>query len=257
MEVNIKGLKIRYIVEGEGKDILLLHGWGGSIESFLPVFNSLKNYIGEKGNFNYRIWCLDLPGFGKSQIPSDNWGSYEYANFVKSFLDHFNIKKVILIGHSFGGRLSIILGAKYVDLVEKIILIDSAGIIPKRGLDYYIKVCLYKILKSFFLFFIKDKEKVSDKLSSLFGSKDYKKANKLRKNLVKVVNEDLQPLLKKIKCPVLIFWGENDKDTPLYMGKIMEKEIKDSGLVMLENAGHFSYLDNFYKFDLVLKKFLS
>lgn len=257
MEAIIRNLKIRYMVKGEGKNILLLHGWGGSIESFLPVFNSLYIYSKYNINFKYKIWIMDLPGFGSSQIPPDIWGSYDYAEFVKDFLLHFKIDKVVLIGHSFGGRLSIILAAKYKNLVEKIVLIDSAGLIPKRGIRYYFKVYLYKFFKFIFKKLFKDDEKIRSKIQKLFGSKDYIAFGNLRKSLVKIVNEDLKYLLKKIDCPVLIFWGERDKDTPLYMGRIMKSLIKDSGLIILENAGHFSYLDKFGKFDIILKKFLS
>jgi len=154
LELKIDGIKVRYIVAGEGKDILLLHGWGGSIESFLPVFNSLKKYTELNPSFKYRIWSMDLPGFGQSDVPPQNWGSFEYAEFVKKFLDNFTIDKIILIGHSFGGRISIILASKYKTLVDKLILIDSAGIIPKRTIKYYTKVYSYKIVKNILKTFI-------------------------------------------------------------------------------------------------------
>jgi pimeloyl-ACP methyl ester carboxylesterase len=143
-------------------------------------------------------------------------------------------------------------------LVEKIILVDSAGLIPKRGIDYYIKVYSFKTLKFIYknlFFWIKGEDRM-EKFYKKFGSDDYQDSDGImRKILVKVVNEDLSPILKDIKAPTLLIWGDKDEATPLYMAKIMEKEIKDSGLVVLEDAGHYSYLDDYYKFKRVINSF--
>ncbi|RKD29119.1 alpha/beta fold hydrolase [Thermohalobacter berrensis] len=250
MKVTIEGLNINYTCEGQGKNILLLHGWGGSIESFLPVFNHLKK--------RFKVYSIDFPGFGKSDPPREVWGVFDYARLTKKFIDKMGIEEVILIGHSFGGRVSIVLANKYPELIKKMILVDSAGLIPKRPLKYYIKVYSFKLLKFLYrtIFFWDDKEKRMEKFYKKFGSKDYREAGNMRKILVKVVNENLKPLLKDIKASTLLIWGENDEATPVYMGKIMEKEIEDSGLVVLENAGHFSYLDQFNRFVLIVDKFL-
>lgn len=251
MKVNIEGLDINYICEGEGNSVLLLHGWGANIGAFAPVINRLKA--------NFKVYAIDFPGFGESDEPKDVFGVFDYARIVKGFIDKMKINEVVLIGHSFGGRISIILGKKYPDLIKKIILVDSAGLIPKRTIKYYFKVYTFKTLKFIYkkLFFIKDKEKRMEIFYNKFGSTDYKEASGImRKVFVKVVNQDLKPLLKEIKVPTLLIWGENDTATPLYMGKIMEKEIPDSGLVVLEDAGHFSYLDKFNKFIIIVENFL-
>ena len=73
--------------------------------------------------------------------------------------------------------------------------------------------------------------------------------------MVKVINDNLEPLLEKIKAPTLLIWGEKDEDTPIYMAKIMEKKIKDSGLVIIEKGSHYSYIDNMPKFKGALKYF--
>ncbi|KPU26475.1 alpha/beta hydrolase [Caloranaerobacter sp. TR13] len=250
MKINIDGLTINYKCEGEGKNILLLHGWGGNIDSFLPVYNHLKN--------RFRVYAIDFPGFGESQQPNEVWGVYDYARLTKKFIDKMNMEEVILIGHSFGGRVSIVLANKYPELIRKMILVDSAGLIPRRTLKYYIKVYTFKTLKFLYklLFFWKDKEETMERFYKKFGSKDYQQAGDMRKILVKVVNEDLKPLLRGIKASTLLIWGENDEATPVYMGKIMEKEIEDSGLVVLKNAGHFSYLDQYNRFIVIVDKFL-
>ena len=90
-----------------------------------------------------------------------------------------------------------------------------------------------------------------------FGSQDYKDSEGImRQTMVKVINDDLSHLLPLIKAPSLLIWGENDQDTPVYMGQEMEKAIPDSGLVIIKGAGHYSYLDNYDQFRAVIKVFL-
>ena len=246
----VNGLKINYIVEGEGEPIVVLHGWGANINTVLSIVNILKD--------RYKVYALDLPGFGESEEPKEVIGSFEYAEIVRNFLLDEGIIKASFIGHSFGGKLSIIMGSKYPDMVNKIVLIDSAGLIPKRGLDYYIRVYSFKAMKFIYknlFFWIKDEERL-EKFYKSFGSDDYRDAaGVMRKILVRVVNENLKDLLKDIKAPTLLIWGDQDDATPLYMAHIMEKEIKDSGLVVLEGAGHYSYLDDFYRFRAVINAF--
>lgn len=251
MIVDIEKIKINYICQGEGEDVLILHGWGANIDTVMPIVNLLKTH--------FKVYAVDLPGFGKSEKPKEVFGSEDYARVVKEFLDKMGIKKVILIGHSFGGKLSIILGSKYPEMVEKIVLINSAGLIPKRGLKYYIKVYSFKLLKFLYksFFFWLDKEEKMEKFYKKFGSTDYREADGImRRILVKVVNENLKPILGEIKAPTLLIWGDKDTATPLYMGKIMEREIPDSGLVVLEGAGHYSYLDDFNRFAIIIRTFL-
>lgn len=252
MEMIIEGLKLNYTVQGEGEDILVLHGWGANIETVMPIVNILKD--------KFKIHALDLPGFGKSEEPKNPIDSFKYADIVKSYIDRMEIEKVVLIGHSFGGKISIILGSKYPELVDKIVLIDSAGLIPKRGPKYYLKVYSFKSLRFIYsklFFWVKNDEKM-EKFYKRFGSTDYKNSQGImRRILVTVVNENLLPLLSKIKAPTLLIWGDKDTSTPLYMGKIMEREIKDSGLVVLEGTGHYSYLDDYQRFTIILRNFLN
>ena len=251
MKINIDGLDLNYICEGQGKNIIILHGWGANIQTVLSIHQHLKG--------RFKVYTLDLPGFGESDKPKEVWGSQEYSNFVKQFIDEMGLEEVTLIGHSHGGRISIVLANNYPELVKKMILVDSAGIIPKRKLKYYFKVYSFKTLKKLYslTFFYIDKEKRLEKFYKKFGSTDYKASDGIMRNImVKVVNDDLRPLLKDIKSQTLLIWGRDDEDTPVYMGEIMEKEIKGSGLVVLENAGHFSYLDQFGRFQLIIDSFL-
>ena len=249
MKKLIDGININYEVFGEGKDVLVLHGWGAEIRAIKPVADALSA--------KFKVWLLDLPGHGESDLPPEDWDVYSYADFVKKVTDELGIINPILIGHSFGGRLSIILAAKKLLNPPKIMLVDSAGIKPKRGMDYYLKVYTYKMMKRVASVAGKLSESLEDKIKSKFGSSDYKNAAPaLRAVFVRVVNEDLTYLLKDIDCPTLLFWGENDDATPLSDAKLMEKLIPDAGIVAVPGAGHFSYLDNFPMFNAVANKFL-
>lgn len=251
MQKIIDNIKVNYIDEGNGKNVLLLHGWGANIQTMLPIFNILKSKC--------RVVALDLPGFGESDEPKESWNSFDYADFVKKFMDELNLDDVILFGHSHGGRISIILSSQYQNQIRKLVLIDSAGLIPKRSYKYYFKVYSFKLLKKCYLTFVsgKNKEEKLEKFYKKYGSTDYKAANGvMRQTMVRVINDDLANLLPSIKAPTLLIWGENDEDTPVYMGKIMEKNIKDSGLIVFEGAGHYSYIDCYAKFKAVIEVFL-
>lgn len=249
---HIDGLNLNYIVEGEGEPIIVLHGWGCSINTVLSIVNILKD--------RFKVYAIDLPGFGKSEEPKEPIDSFKYAEIIKGFMIDEGLSKASFIGHSFGGKLSIIMGSKHPHMVNKIVLIDSAGLISKRGPKYYIKVYSFKILRFLYknvLFWISDKKRM-EKFYKKFGSDDYKDSSGvMRRVMVRVVNENLKDLLKDIKAPTLLIWGDQDMDTPLYMAHIMEKGIEDSGLVVFEGAGHYSYLDDFIRFRAVINAFFN
>lgn len=249
MITEIDGLKVYYEVDGKGSPVVLLHGWGGQAASFKPVFNYLAR--------NYRVYALDLPGFGYSDIPSVPWGTNDYALFISNFFVKKRIANTNIIAHSFGGRIAIVLAANFPEKVNKLVLVDSAGIKSKRTVKYHLRVSIAKIGRFLFSprFFGIYGEKARDTIYSLVASKDYQDAGEMRGTLVKVVNEDLKYLLSKIKSPTLLVWGEQDTATPISHAKIMEKEIEYSGLVILQNAGHFSYLDQFPQFCRIVSRF--
>jgi len=252
MIINIQNIDINYICEGEGEVVIILHGWGANIDTVRPIINIL--------NASHKVYALDLPGFGNSCEPSKVMDSFGYAQVVREFMNEMQIEKASLIGHSFGGKLSIILSSKYPELINKIVLIDSAGLIPKREAKYYFKVYSFKTLKFIYknlFFWMKDGKKM-EKFYKKFGSDDYKDSSGImRRILVTVVNENLLGILKDVKVPTLLIWGDQDDATPLYMGKIMEREIKDSGLVVFQGAGHYSYLDDYGRFVAIIKSFFS
>lgn len=236
------------------KPLLILHGWMAKIEAMAPIYQYFKN--------SRKVIVLDFPGQGgKSDTLKEAWGVPEYAEMVKTLIEKLNINGCDVIGHSFGGRVIIYLSSKYKNLFHKIILTDAAGIKPKTTLRKCFKLYSYKIAKNI-LKLLLPKEKYEAKLAEMRkkrSSSDYAALTSevMRETFKKVINLDLTSKLKEIEQPTLLVWGEYDTDTPLYMAKIMEKKIKDSGIVILENAAHFSYLDNPQKYIVVVDKFLN
>ncbi len=242
-KMKVNNLNINYKDQGSGDFVFILHGWGSSIE----VFDNTINLLAKK----YRVIAPDLPGFGGSCEPKQPWCVDDYVNFAVDFIKSFKAKKVILIGHSYGGRIIIKMASKKQDFdIAKIVLIDAAGIKPKRKLKYKVRVGAFKLLKHLL------PNTLVAKLRNKMGSSDYNNASPIMKQtLVKSVNEDLTPLLKNIKPETLLVWGKNDTATPLADGQLMEKHIKGSGLVVLE-GGHYSFLDSQFIFNKVISSFL-
>jgi pimeloyl-ACP methyl ester carboxylesterase len=239
---------VRFITGGQGDAVLLLHGWGGSIDSMRPIYDDLVNY--------YTVYAVDLPGHGQSEAPTSAWGVTEYTNCVVEFMGQLGITKATVIAHSFGGRITIKLAALFPQLIDKIVFVDSAGVRPPRGTRYYTRFVLAKTGKLLAAYCGSLGKAARSWIYARIGSSDYARAGKLRETFVKVVNEDLTDLLSKINHPTLIIWGENDLDTPLIMGVTMERLIPGATLVVLRDAGHFSYLDQFGKFRLHVLRFL-
>lgn len=249
--LKIDDINIAYIDKGDkNKDdaLIILHGWGAYIESIMPIFNLIEDRY---------VFAYDAPGFGASDAPNEVWGTYEYSEFLKKILDKLNLKSASFIGHSFGGKTLSIFAAKYPEKVKGLVLIDASGVLPKRTFDYYFKVYSYKLMKNIsriFKPFIGEKKLESFKKSH--GSDDYNAAQGImRKIFVKVVNESTESYFEKIKADTLLIWGKNDDATPLYMGEVFNKKIKNSGLVVLD-GGHYSYLDDFNSFGPVLRSYL-
>lgn len=244
---NINDVALHFEVHGEGEDIILLHGWGQNIEMMQPLATYLAQW--------FRVWNLDLPGFaGQTPEPPFAWDIYDYTKMLATFIEKMAIQKPTLIGHSFGGRMSIIYAAKHAD-VKKVVLLDAAGIKPKRSLDYYAKVYTYKASKIFLS--LPGLKKQKEKLQKNAGSADYQNSTpRMKEILAKVVNEDLQYLMPDIQAPTLLIWGENDDATPVSDAKIMEKLIKNAGLVVLANAGHYAYLECLEQVKRILHSFL-
>lgn len=221
---------------------VLLHGWGHCIENLKPIAKMLCDYD---------CYLVDLPGFGKSPIPTDVLSISDYSSIIADFIKGFKNKddKVVVIGHSFGGRISLDLASNYPSLVNKIIIIAGAGLKKKTkihkklsvwGLQKINKIChiVYSIFGKNF-----SNTKLYDKLFNKLASNDYKNAHQMmRKILKKTIKTSSIPVAKKIKIQTLLIYGANDTTTPPYFGKKLNKLIKNSKLFILPTFTHNSIL---------------
>lgn len=215
---------------------IYLHGWGCSCKSL----DFCKDYISKDNSL-----FIDFPPFGQSSKNIKNWNVFTYANMVISLCQHLRVKKYNIVGHSFGGRIAIIMAVLCKDETNKIVLVDSAGLKPRHSLNYYFKVYSYKIRKRMGL----DVSK--------YGSCDYLALDlEMRKIFKSIVSTHLDDFLPFINAKTLIVFGENDDTTPIYMAKKMKRKIKNSKLVVLKEAGHFCFIDRKLEFLNVLKNFL-
>ena len=253
MNISIDGYNIKYKITGNGENtIVMLQGWGTTLE----VYDMIANIL----NTQYRFVQFDFPGFGGSDEPKEAWNVDDFADFFCKFMEKLEIKEATLIGHSFGGRVIIKLAARKMlpFVIERIVLIDSAGILPQKTFAQKVKIRKYKILMKLLL------NKVVEALlpatvedwRSRQGSADYRNASPImRQCLVRAVNEDLEGLLPSIKQDTLLVWGDQDTATPIRDANIMKEKITNSGLVVLEGAGHFSFLEKQSLFTNVMRTY--
>ena len=239
MKINIKDLNINYIQYGEGKDIILLHGWGQNIEMMKP--------LGDNFCDRFKITILDFPGFGKSEEPDYDWSISDYALMIEEFIKKLGIKKPIIMGHSFGGRVAIRYSAN--NPIEKLILFGSPCIRIQEKLPLYVVVL--KKLKQ-----LPGLNNFGEYMKKYIGSRDYKAASPLmRKVLVNTVNEDLSSYARNIEEPTLLIWGDHDSEAPLNDARQLEKIMIDAALIVLPGS-HYAYLENLGRVVTILNNFL-
>lgn len=225
---------LNYYKYGNGKEtILILPGWGDTRDTFEYLINNLSK--------KYTIYIIDYPGFGKSSFPDRDLTIYDYVCLISKFVLNIGINNFNIICHSFGCRIASIISTYDIN-INKIIIIGGAGIRRKSVKRFFYKF-KYNFLKKLAIFH-KSKNLYLNKLSNRYGSSDYNNLPVcMKKTFCNVVNEDLRKYIKNIKVPTLLIWGEDDLSTPLCDGILMNKLIKDSGLVIIKNGSHFVYLE--------------
>lgn len=220
MQVKIKDWNINYEVEGDGEPIIFLHGWLTDLESMRPLTTNLVK--------KFKVYLVDVVGFGKSDLPEEPLNSQDFAEFLKEFMEKLKLENPVLIGHSNGGRIIINAVGKKLVKAKKIVLIDSAGIKPHHTTSYYIKVGVYKIGKLFLNLLPNTKgvKEFKERLRNNVGSSDYKASPTVLKETMKIIlREDVKDILPNINVPTLLIWGSLDTATPISDAKTMEKLI--------------------------------
>ena len=255
----VNGSAIHYEVRNHGNaaetPVLLLHGWGCDMSIFTGLMNALKD--------DATIIALDFPAHGESAEPPETWGVGDFARQVKQLLQDCRIDRVNVIAHSFGARVAVYLAATEPQLIDKLVITGGAGVKKPAARKEQGKTKWYKrfsriaraLAKAPFL--ERPMLRLQERLVRKFGSADYVKLNAaMRATFVKVIAEDLTPMLSRITAPTLLIWGDNDQETPLWMGQTMEREIKDCGLVVFPGRSHYAFLEESARFHLIIRQFL-
>ena len=251
MFTEINGIKIYYAERGTGPDVLLLHGWGASSDSWSGVMQALESCC--------HTVAPDFPGCGRSALPDRPLNINDYVSLVLKFCDAAGLKNPILVGHSHGCRVIMKLCGTGLLNPPKIVMIDGAGLKPRFSLKKTVKIKTFKLVRRVLTLpgLKNHTESTLQKARAHFGSADYNSApDVMRKTMVNLVNDDMMPYIDGIKSPTLLIWGENDTATPLYMAKKLESVIPDCGLCVIKNAGHWSFVEHPVQAHAILKSFL-
>lgn len=239
------GAKIRYEVFGTGtRQIVLLHGWGGNVDSFAPILRDLKG--------EYRLLVPEFPGHGLSGEPPTPWSVTEYMEATAQLIRDTGFSGADILAHSFGCRVAILLAATYPSLVHRMLLTGAAGIPAKKSARLSGKQRLYKVLKALStLPVLPDacRKRAGEALIQRFGSPDYRALTpSMRTTFNRILAQDLTPVLSRVQAPVFLFWGEKDTATPLWMARTMQEQIPDCALQIAPGCGHFAYLEAYPQF---------
>lgn len=228
-------MRLHYKILGEGGGwVVMLHGWGGDHTHWLAVAEPLSRYC--------QVMLLDLPGFGQSPEPPSPWGTVDYATEVARLLSSEACSPAILIGHSFGGRIALRLAVDYPHLVTSLILIGATGVKRKRKFKTRVKILLAKGLKLVGDGLGGGVQSLCEQVRERLGSPDWRNATPVMRAIAsRIINEDMTPLLPRVSSPTLLIWGQDDKETPLEMGKRLQQAIPNSTLVVIPQAGHFPH----------------
>ena len=220
-------------IKKEKLPIIILHGWGLRGSTYNKIYQSLK-HVG------YSVYALDLPGFGSEPLRKKKMTLDDYVDFVYDFIKSKKFKKIILIGHSFGGRVSIKFAIAFPEIVKAMVLTGAPGIKQKlsfsKSLLRHVAVIVSEIFR--FQALLPLKYILRKGLYFIIGEWDYYNAGDLRETFKSVIAEDLSPLLSQVSSSTLLVWGNKDTVVPLDIGISMRDLIPNAKLVVIENQGH-------------------
>lgn len=255
MRIRIDGIDVYYMDVGpknSDETVVLLHGWGANSS----LYRSITDQLSKKR----RVVALDFPGFGETAEPDRPWEVKDFADCAIHLIEALQLDNVVLYGHSHGGRVSLDIASRenLSFTLTRMVLMDAAGVLPKKTLKQKLRQRRYKIARTILSWpFVQ--ALYPDALENLrrsHGSADYQNASPLmRQTLVKVVNADMEWAMPKVKVPTLLLWGEKDTATPISDAERMEKLIPDAGLARIPDAGHFCYIDQWPLVSRVLDAF--
>jgi len=241
MEIIVNGVKTNYLSYGEGKPLLILHGWGSCSDRWIKeaeiISATLRPGSGQEG---FKVIVPDLPGFGASDKLSGPWRTNDYIKWFEEFIKQLGIENFYLLGYSFGGALAVKMAVKYPQRVEKLFLV-SAAIIREKTAKKDVAKKVSKVVKIFkFVPFYKFFRKAVYKF--IIRKSDYVYTEGVMKETyLNVISDDVSFNLPFIKVPTVIIWGDKDQSTPVEDAYTAKKKIKNSKLVIIPGADHLMH----------------
>lgn len=224
-------IEYEYCYNNHKDTIVFLHGWGGDKNSFNKSIQIIKN--------KYNHLTITFPTIQDTNLV---WDMHDYRDLILKILRENNIKEIIIICHSFGFRVASLMNGLV--NIKKIIVTGGAGMKKKniyKRIECENNLILLKNMKNQYLY---------DKISS----EDYKNLSSTNKQTFKnIVNFNTKNLIK-FNCPMLLFWGKKDTETPLWIAKKLHK--KNRSILIVTNSDHFAYLKESQAFNHEINKFL-
>ena len=223
------------------KTLLILHGWGQSAQTWQPFVQQIPDSI--------NTVSPDLPGFGNEPLVSREWGIPEYAEWVSRFVEDQNLSDVVLLGHSFGGRIAGLLASRRPPWLKGLIL-SGAPCLYRPSVKITTQVKVAKIFRSFGV------QKYTSRIRKGNSDLEEADANGLGQIFRNAVSFDQTETLPLISVPTLLIWGENDQEVPLSIGKEMKDLIPRSELTVISQGGHNTFLEQSLLFYGTVKRFI-
>lgn len=224
-------------VLGTGTPIIVLHGWGHSGAVLKPMAEFLAQ--------DHAVHLMDLPGFGKSDVPPCVWDTFRYAKRIRVYMEQEGIPSADFVGHSFGGKVALCMALEHPEKVKSLSLLAPSGFRSALPWRWRLRAaCIRwagKALKA--LDTLRGSRWYAEWFVPKFASNDYQKAGPMRAILVKTIYDDLTDKLHNIQCPTLLLWGDRDSQVPLQTAHHLHEHLKVSKLIVYPGKGHDLFYD--------------
>lgn len=261
--VELEGVRVRYVDEGQGPPVVLIHGFASSLETWDPVIPRLV----EAG---HRVVALDLRGFGWTDRPPGDYSSEAQARLVLALMDRLGIDRAAIVGHSYGGGVTLRLALIAPERVERIALYDAwaySGQLPA----FFHVARADGVGEAMFATWYG--ERVDDRMALAFYDQRYVTIElidaveaSLRRPgtyaaalaAVRAMHyEAVEDQYRTIEQPVLLLWGREDRVTPLEIGERLSRELPGARLVVYPGCGHFPMIEHSRQSTAELARFLA
>lgn len=242
-EIIINGLKINYLISSDfnpNQAVVFLPGWKSPVDLFCSVMGKISNLL-----------AVNLPGWGGSEMPKEDWGLADYSKLVAAVLQKLNVTNPIIIGHSVGGAVAV----EYLSSgkeAQKLILLGGAIIRERTGRSQkmFIGAKVFRILFPFI------NQKWRRRLAGKALSADYLEAGEMTGTYKKLISEDRQIAFFKLQLPIILIWGRDDAETPYRQAEKLKSLSYQAVLETIPDAGHYVFLDKPEEFKKIIAKYL-